>query len=73
VGGAAGQSRRSGMMPTRTRRTAGMTTSGTGREPEDYQYVSYNGERIFVAPKPLMIRHEKEEQKTTVKERIEGS
>jgi len=50
-----------------------MTTSGTGREPEDYQYVSYNGERIFVAPKPLMIRHEKEEQKTTVKERIEGS
>lgn len=40
----AGVSRRSGgMMGTRTRRTAGMTTSGTGKEPEDNEYVIHNG------------------------------
>ena len=70
----AGVSRRSGGIGARTRKTGGMTTSGTGREPEDNEYVFYNDQRIYVKPKPLMIRHsEKPENQRTVADRIEGS
>ena len=44
-------------MGGRTRKTGGMTTSGTGREVEDNDYAIYNDQRIYVKPKPLMIRH----------------
>lgn len=69
----AGVSRRSGQMGTRTRRTGGMTTSGTGREPEDNEYVIYNGERIYVKPKELMIRHSDKDKQGGVADKIEGS
>lgn len=55
----AGVSRRSGGLGlgARTRKTGGMTTSGTGREPENNDYVQMDGQYIYVKPKPLMIRH----------------
>lgn len=50
-----------------------MTTSGTGREPEDNEYVIYNGERIYVKPKELMIRHSDKDKQGGVADKIEGS
>ena len=61
-------------MGARTRKTGGMTTSGTGKETVNNDYVMYNGQHILVRPKPLMIRHsEKPENQKTVAERMEGS
>lgn len=57
-GVAGGVSKRTGQMNygTTKRRTAGMTTTGT-RGPEDHEWEMYMGQKIYVKPKPLMIKH----------------
>lgn len=58
-----GPSRRTGQMGhTTRRRTAGVTTTGT-QGPTDVEYVVHNGQRIYVKPKPLMMKRSHEEAK----------
>ena len=71
---AAGVSKRTGGLGGKTRKTGGMTTSGTGREPENNDYVMHNGVHIFVKPKALMVRRsEKPENQKNLADRIDGS
>lgn len=42
---------------TTKKRTAGYTTTGT-RGPEDIEYVTIGDQRVYVKPKPLMMRSE---------------
>jgi hypothetical protein len=55
-----GPSRRTG---TTRRRTAGVTTTGSVG-PTDVEHVWHNGQRIYVKPKPLMMKrsHDEKEQ-----------